>query len=85
MHNTLLSIENSEKWILSKEIRTDLKVFVPSQLRADDDAYYSIYNKTTNQYNLLPEISGNYEVYAMKYDKSDKHLEIHTFKILYNK
>lgn len=79
------SIENSEKWILSKEIRTDLKVFIPSQLRSDDDAYYSIYNKTTNQYNLLPETSDNYEIYAMKYDKSDKHLEIHTFKILYNK
>lgn len=79
------SIENSEKWILSKEIKTDLKVFIPSQLRSDDDAYYSIYNKTTNQYNLLPEISGNYEIYAIKYDKSDKHLEIHNFKILYNK
>ena len=79
------SIENNEKWILSKEIKTDLKVFIPSQLRSDDDAYYSIYNKTTNQYNLLPEVSGNYEVYAMKYDKSDKHLEIHKFKIMYNK
>lgn len=79
------SIENNEKWVLSKEIKTELKVFIPSQLRSDYDAYYSIYNKTTNQYNLLPEISGNYEVYAMKYDKSDKHLEIHKFNISYNK
>lgn len=79
------NIENSENWVLSKKIKSELKIFVPSQLRSDDDAYYSIYNKTTNQYNTLPESSGNYEVYAMKYDKSDKHLEIHKFKISYIK
>ncbi len=79
------SIENNKNWILSKEIKSELKIFIPSQLRSDDDAYYSIYNKTTNQYNALPETSGDYEVYAMKYDKSDKHLEIHKFKISYKK
>ena len=79
------SIETSENWVLSKEIKSELKIFVPSQLRSDEDAYYSIYNKTTNQYNILPDSSGNYEMYAMKYDKSDKHLEIHKFKILYKK
>lgn len=79
------SIENNKNWVLSKEIKSELKIFVPSQLGTDDDAYYSIYNKTTNQYNLLPENSGDYEIYAMKYDKSDKHLEIHKFKISYIK
>ena len=79
------SIETSANWLLSKEIKSELKIFVPSQLRSDDDAYYSIYNKTTNQYNSLPDISGDYEIYAMKYDKSDKHLEIHKFKISYIK
>lgn len=79
------SIENNENWILSKEIKSELKIFVPSQLRSDNDAYYSIYNKTTNQYNTLPETSEDYEIYAMKYDKSDKHLEIHKFKISYKK
>ena len=79
------SIETSANWVLSKEIKSELKIFVPSQLRSDDDAYYSIYNKTTNQYNSLPDISGDYEIYAMKYDKSAKHLEIHKFKISYIK
>lgn len=81
--NLVNSIENNSNWILSKEIKSKLKILIPSQLKADDDAYYSIYNNTTNQYNTLPKISGNYEIYAMKYDKSDKHLEIHKFNYSY--
>lgn len=76
-------IENSNNWILSKEIKSELKILIPSQLKSDFDAYYSIYNKTTNEYNTLPTIAGNYEIYAMKYDKSDKHLEIHKFDYNY--
>lgn len=81
--NLVSSIENNSNWILSKEIKSELKILIPSQLRSDDDAYYSIYNKTTNEYNTLPEIAGNYEIYAMKYDKSDKQLEIHKFNYSY--
>ena len=76
-------IENSNNWILSKEIKSELKILIPSQLKSDFDAYYSIYNKTTNEYNTLPTIASNYEIYAMKYDKSDKHLEIHKFDYNY--
>ena len=76
-------IENSNNWILSKEIKSELKILIPSQLKSDFDAYYSIYNKTTNEYNTLPTIAGNYEIYAIKYDKSDKHLEIHKFDYNY--
>lgn len=79
------SIGNNPNWILSKEFRTDMNVFLTSSLVPDDDAYFSIYNKTTNEYNVLPEKSGEYEVYAMKYDKSDKKLQIDKFKISYNK
>ena len=77
------SIKNNHNWILSKEIKSELKTLIPSQLKSDDDAYFSIYNKTANKYNSLPEESGEYEVYAMKYDESDKHLEIHNFNLLY--
>ena len=77
------SIKNNIYWMPSKEIKSELRVFVPSQLRADDDAYFSIYNKTTNQYSTLPETTGNYEIYAMKYDISEKHLEIHKFNYSY--
>lgn len=78
------SIKNSDNWILSKKIKSELKIFIPSQLRSDDDSYFSIYNKTLNTYNLIPDVSGKYEIYAMKYDIHNKQLEIHTFKIIYN-
>ncbi len=77
------SIENSNNWILSKDIKSVLRIFIPSTLYSDVDAYYSIYNKTTGQYNSLPDKAGDYEIYAMKYDVSDKHLEIHKFKYSY--
>lgn len=79
------SIENNSNWMLSKEMKTELKVFLTSLLVSDDDAYFSIYNRTTNEYNILPEESGVYEIYAMKYDKSDKKLQVDKFKISYNK
>lgn len=81
--NLVKSIENNDNWILSKKIKSNLKIFIPSQLKSDEDAYYSIYNKTTGEYNTLPNESGEYEIYVMKYDKSDKYLEIHTFKYYY--
>lgn len=77
------SIENNSNWILSKEIKSELKILIPSQLKSDIDAYYSIYNKTTNLYNTLPETPGSYEIYAMKYDESKKQLEIHKFDYNY--
>ena len=79
------SIENSNHWILSTNIKSELKILIPSQLFSDSDAYYSIYNNTLKQYNTLPDITGNYEIYAMKYDKSQKQLEIHKFKYSYIK
>lgn len=77
------SIKNNNTWILSKDIKSPLKIFVPSVFRSSNDVYYSIYNKTTNQYNTLPEKASDYLIYAMKYDISDKHLEIHKFKYTY--
>lgn len=77
------SIKNSNHWILSKKIKSELRILIPSQLRSDEDAYFSIYNKTTKEYNTLPTEAGAYEIYAMKYDISDKCLEIHQFKYSY--
>lgn len=48
-----------------------------------DEVYYSIYNKTMDQYNMMPEVPGNYEIYAMRYDNSIKQLEIHQYMFLY--
>ncbi len=79
------SIENNPNWILSNEITSDLKVFIPILLQGADSAYYSIYNQTTNEYNTIPEESGDYKIYAMRYDKVNKKLEIHEFRIAYSK
>ena len=79
----LNSIENSSNWVLSTKMKSELKILMPSLYRTKEDLYYSIYNKTTNEYNTLPTIASNYEIYAMKYDKSDKHLEIHKFDYNY--
>ena len=53
MNDLVNSIENSNNWILSKEIKSELKILIPSQLKSDFDDYYSIYNKATNEYNYL--------------------------------
>jgi len=35
-----------------------LKIFIPSLLGLDDDAYFSIYNKNLDVYNSVPEELG---------------------------
>ncbi len=79
------SIENSDKWILGKILKSDLRIWITTWMTDDDKAYYSFYNKTTGQYNTLPEKSGSYEIYAMVYQKEEKRLEIHKFQYAYQK
>lgn len=83
--NLLSSIQNSNNWVLSTKMKSELKILLPTQFRAQKDVYYSIYNKTTNEYNTIPSESGKYEMYAMYYDKSLKQLSIHRYKYSYNK
>lgn len=77
------SVENSNNWILGKEIKSELKILIPSIISTDMDSYYSVYNKTLNEYNKVPNAEGIYEIYAMKYDKEYKQLEMHKFKYSY--
>ena len=81
--NLVSSIENSNNWILGRELKSIMKIFIPSEFYSDYDSYFSVYNKTTGEYNTLPSTTGNYEIYAMKYDKLNKQLEIHNFKYMY--
>lgn len=83
--NLVSSIENSMNWILSTKMKSELKILLPSEFRAKEDLYYSVYNKTTNEYNAIPNESGIYEIYAMGYDKNKKELVIHKYKLIYNK
>lgn len=79
------SIEKSNNWVLSTKFKSELKILLPSQFRSSDNVYYSIYNKTTNEYNTIPNESGEYEIYSMYYDKSLKQLSIHKYKYNFNK
>ena len=83
--NLVSSIENSKNWILSTKIKSELKILLPSEFRAKEDLYYSVYNKTSNEYNVIPEESGIYDIYAMSYNKNKKELIIHKYKLMYNK
>ena len=73
------SITGSSNWVPCDSFRSELKALMPSTFRADQDAYYLVYNKTTGEYNALPSSAGTYEIYAMRYDESDKQLEIHRY------
>lgn len=79
------SIEKSNNWILSTKLKSELKILLPTQFRSSNDVFYSIYNKTTNEYNTIPNESGKYEIYAMYYDKDLKQLSIHKYKYDFNK
>ena len=79
------SIEKSNNWILSTKLKSELKILLPTQFRSSNDVFYSIYNKTTNEYNTIPNKSGKYEIYAMYYDKDLKQLSIHKYKYDFNK
>ena len=56
------SIEESNNWILSTKLKSELKILLPTQFRSSDNVYYSIYNKTTNEYNTIPNESGEYDI-----------------------
>jgi hypothetical protein len=77
------NIKNSDKWILSTSMKSYLKILQPTEFKSNKNLYYSIYNKTTNQYNVLPDEYGKYEIYAMKYDISSKKMVIHNFNYNY--
>ena len=73
------SIKNSKNWILGKDIDSELKKLIPSNLTIEENAYYSIYNKSTHEYNKSLSESGNYEMCVMKYNVLSKTLELWNF------
>ena len=77
------SIKNNNNLLLSKNMQSELQIILPRTLNLDDDTYLSIYNKTLDEYNKLPIKSGDYEIYVMFYDISDKKLTIHKYVINY--
>ena len=72
-------ILNNDNWILSMELSSELKKLVPAVFSSNDDMYYLFYNSTLSEYNTVPNITGNYQIYTMKYDIAKKNLIIYTF------
>ncbi len=76
------NIKLNDTWVLSIEIEEKLK-FLVSDYITGKNIYFSIYNKTLNEYNSLPISSGNYKIYTMMYDASKKLLQIDEFNYNY--
>lgn len=79
------SIMESNNWFLSTEFKSEFKILLPKQFRSNENVYYSIFNKTTNEYNTIPNETGEYEIYSMYYNKLLKQLSIHKYKYKFNK
>lgn len=79
------SIKNSNTWQPCKDMDSTLQIFIPFFTYTDENTYVSIYNKTLNSYNILPDNPGDYEIYSMIYDIESKYLEIHKFTFNYVK
>lgn len=76
-------IRKNDNWMLSTKLSSKLKPLISSIFLFDEDSYLSVYNKTTKEYNTVPEDSGDYEIYLMCYDIIGRHLEIHKFRYSY--
>lgn len=73
------SIINNDNWLLYKDMKSTLKIFMGPYNYYDEDTYVSIYNKTTNEYNSLPDKTGKYEFYVSVYNIKHKNLNINKF------
>lgn len=80
------SIEKSDKWINNTDIKSELKIYIPTivlSFYSNDNVYYSFYNQTLDEYNKVPNSSGEYQIYTMKYYKEKKQLSIYKYKLIY--
>ena len=72
-------IKNNSHWLKLSDIKEYLKDNLPSKLMTSKDAYYLIYNKTSNEYNSILE--GENEIELIIFNPSTYSLEIHTFTL----
>ena len=72
-------IELKEK----KHLSSNLKMFFSQSFISGEKSYYSVYTKTNNEYNKVPDKSGEYKIYAIKYDFEDDVLKIDKFNYFY--
>ena len=64
---------DSEYWNSNEDIPDELKKII---MDYPTKTYYSIYNKTLDEYNIVPSVEGKYEFYIMEYIPSLAYLRI---------
>lgn len=75
------SIKNGENWIKATEIKTELNLLIPYQLRnsISESCYFLIFNQDADEYNKVPSSQGKYHIYVSLYDFDNKLLQINDF------
>lgn len=81
------SIIYGENWIKVSDIKTDLKMMIPSQFRdlKCKSCYFLIYNEDTDEYNKIPDYKGKYHIYVASYNVGDHKLKIDDFSYIFKK
>ncbi len=70
-------IKENKNWVLKSEMDSRLREALISKCESkDEECYYSIYIGETKEYNQVPEVRWNYQIYSMVYDP-----EIYSLKI----
>lgn len=78
-------IKSKSNWVSIDELSSELRIFIPTTLVGSESSYFSIYNKTLDNYNSVPNESGEYSICVMMFDKENKHLEINEYSFSYVK
>lgn len=76
-------IKNSEKWINSSNFKSSLNIFIENNSFSNTENYYLIYNSTLDEYNSLPNKSGEYKYYIFIFNTYNKRLVIYEYNYLY--
>lgn len=83
--NMFESIKNNNNWFFYSDANNDLQslLFATDTFEGEfqEDTYYSIYNKTLGEYNIVPIENGNYEIYVMEYNISTKILTVQIYNL----
>lgn len=78
-------IKENNNWIMKGDLPSNLSEYKDIDTYSNSDVFYSIYNKTLNEYNVVPNESGIYEIYVLKYILSEGYLEIKDIDMSFKK
>ena len=78
-------LQNSNNWLFQEQISSHLSIFIPLTLvcNINDICYYSVYIEGIDDYNIIPNESGKYHIYAMMYSTEYSTLKIEDYILEY--